>query len=52
MILKAAACLRDSRDKERHLLDVALLLTVVEDPYAECEQWRTNGQAAPRIHSA
>ncbi len=32
--LKAAAYQTDSRDKERHLLDAALLLAVIEDPYA------------------
>ncbi len=35
VILKAAAYQTDSRDKERHLLDAALLLAVIEDPYAE-----------------
>lgn len=35
MILKAAAYQTDSRDKERHLRDAALLLAVIEDPYAE-----------------
>jgi hypothetical protein len=34
-ILKAAAYQTDSRDKERHLLDAALLLSVIDDPYAE-----------------
>lgn len=34
-ILKAAAYLSDSRDKERHLQDAALLLAVIEDPHAE-----------------
>lgn len=33
-ILKAAAYQTDSRDKERHLQDAALLLAVIEDPYA------------------
>lgn len=34
LILKAAAYQNDSRDKERHLQDAALLLAVIEDPYA------------------
>lgn len=37
VILKAAAYQTDSRDKDRHLLDAALLLAVIEDPYAERE---------------
>lgn len=39
VILKAAAYQADSRDKERHLQDAALLLAVIEDPYAEREQF-------------
>ena len=35
VILKAAAYQTDSRDRERHLRDAALLLAVVDDPYAE-----------------
>lgn len=34
-ILKAAAYLTDSRDKERHLQDAALLLAAIDDPRAE-----------------
>lgn len=34
LILKAAAYQTDSRDKERHLQDAALLLAVIDDPYA------------------
>ena len=33
LILKAAAYQTDSRDKERHLQDAALLLAVIDDPY-------------------
>lgn len=33
--LKAAAYLADSRDRERHLQDAAVLLACVEDPFAE-----------------
>ena len=55
VILKAAAYQTDSRQKERHLLDAALLLAVIEDPYAEREQFagsdsarlRTLAQALP-----
>ncbi len=39
VILKAAAYQIDSRDRERHLLDAALLLAVIEDPYAERKQF-------------
>ncbi len=39
VILKAAAYQTDSRDRERHLQDAALLLAVIEDPYAEREQF-------------
>lgn len=39
VILKAAAFQIDSRDKERHLQDAAVLLAVIEDPYAEREQF-------------
>lgn len=35
VILKAAAFQTDSRDSERHPRDAALLLAVLEDPYAE-----------------
>lgn len=39
LILKAAAYQSDSRDKERHLQDAALLLAVIEDPYSLREQF-------------
>ncbi len=39
LILKVAAYQSDSRDRERHLQDAALLLAVIEDPYAEREQF-------------
>lgn len=35
VILKAAAYQSDTRDRERHLQDAALLLAVIEDPLAE-----------------
>ncbi len=37
MVLKAAAYLTDSRDRDRHLFDAAALLACVEDPFAEAE---------------
>lgn len=39
LILKAAAYESDSRDRERHLQDAALLLAVIDDPYTEREQF-------------
>jgi hypothetical protein len=39
VILKAAAYQTDSRDNERHLQDAALLLAVIQDPYAVREQF-------------
>jgi hypothetical protein len=39
LILKAAAHQTDTRDRERHLQDAAVLLCCVEDPYAEREQF-------------
>ncbi|TDE89592.1 hypothetical protein EXU48_20150 [Occultella glacieicola] len=38
VILKAAAYQTDSRDRERHLQDAALLLAVIDDPRAERQQ--------------
>ncbi len=35
VVLKAAAYRTDTRDRERHLQDAALLLAVIEDPYLE-----------------
>lgn len=48
-ILKAAAYQTDSRDKERHLLDAALLLAVIEDPYAE--RAGLTGSDRPRLQT-
>lgn len=45
VILKAAAYQTDSRDKERHLLDAALLLAVIENPYAELERFTGSDRA-------
>jgi len=49
VILKAAAYHTDSRDKERHLQDAALLLAVIEDPYAEREPF--TGSDGSRIQT-
>ena len=49
VILKAAAYQSDSRDKERHLQDAALLRTVIEDPYLEREQF--TGSDRSRLQS-
>lgn len=46
-ILKAAAYLTDSRDKERHLQDAAVLLAVIEDPHAE--RTGLSGSDRPRL---
>lgn len=35
LVLKAAAYLSDSRDRERHLFDAAALLACIDDPFAE-----------------
>ncbi len=49
VILKAAAYQTDSRDAERHLHDAALLLSVIEDPYAEREQFAGSDKARVAI---
>ncbi|AIY17860.1 hypothetical protein GUY44_19955 [Pimelobacter simplex] len=49
VILKAAAYQTDSRDRERHLQDAALLLAVIDDPYAEREQFAGSDRA--RLHT-
>lgn len=38
LILKAAAYVADSRDRDRHLKDAAVILACAEDPFAEFEQ--------------
>jgi hypothetical protein len=45
LVLKAAAYQTDLRDKERHLQDAALLLSVIEDPYAEREHFAGSDRA-------
>lgn len=39
VVLKSAAYQTDSRDRDRHLQDAALLLAVIEDPYALREEF-------------
>jgi len=39
VIVKAAAYQADSRDRERHLQDAALLSAVIDDPFVEREQF-------------
>lgn len=39
LILKAAAYQTDSRDRERHLYDAAVLLCCIENPYVEKERF-------------
>lgn len=39
VVLKAAAYRTDSRNRQRHLQDAALLLAVIEDPYTEREHF-------------
>lgn len=48
VILKSAAYQVDHRDKDRHLLDAAILLATVEDPYAERAGF--TGSDQKRIH--
>lgn len=45
LILKAAAYQTDSRDRDRHLQDAALLLAVIEDPYVDREQFAGSDRA-------
>lgn len=40
LVLKAAAYWTDSRAPERHLLDAAVLLSCMDDPYAAREQFK------------
>lgn len=60
VVLKAAAYLADSRDRERHLFDAAALLACVEDPFVEREGFAGSDrkrllrlqQALPESHLA
>lgn len=49
VILKAAAYQADTRDRGRHLQDAALLLAVIEDPYAEREQFTGSDRSRIRV---
>jgi hypothetical protein len=52
VILKAAAYGSDSRDRQRHLQDAALLLSVL-DPYAERERFAGSDRSRlPAVRSA
>lgn len=45
VILRADASQTDSGDRERHLQDAALLLAIIEDPYAAREQFAGSDRA-------
>jgi hypothetical protein len=45
LVLKAAAHQTDTRDRERHLRDAALLLATIDDPFAEREQFAGSDKA-------
>lgn len=47
LILKAAAYMTDTRDRERHLQDAVVLLAAIEDPFAERDQFA--GSDWPRV---
>ncbi len=51
LILKAAAYETDSRDRERHLQDAALLLAVIDDPYAVREHFAGSDRSRLRALS-
>lgn len=45
LILKAAAYQTDTRDRERHLYDAAVLLCCIEDPYSDRERFAGSDRA-------
>lgn len=49
LILKAAVFQTDSRDRQRHLQDAALLLGVLEDPYVAREQFTGSDRSRLRM---
>jgi hypothetical protein len=49
LILKAAAYVTDTRDRDRHLADAAVLLACVEDPVAEREQLAGSDRARLQV---
>ena len=49
LILKAAAYQTDSRDRERHLRDAAVLLAAVEDPFAQLDHLAGSDRARLRV---
>ncbi|EFQ84351.1 hypothetical protein HMPREF0063_10203 [Aeromicrobium marinum DSM 15272] len=50
LILKAAAHLADSRNPERHLQDAAVLLSCLDDPWAELEKPRSGSDGTRLRH--
>jgi hypothetical protein len=50
LIIKSAAHKADSRDPERHLLDAAVLLACIDDPYAELERPASGSDRSRLIH--
>lgn len=49
VILKAAAYVTDSRDRDRHLYDAAALLACIEDPFTEVESLAGSDRRRIRI---
>lgn len=50
LIIKSAAHKADSRDPERHLLDAAVLLACIDDPYVELERPASGSDRSRLIH--
>lgn len=50
LILKAAAHRTDTRDRERHLLDAAVLLACITDPFAELEREPSGSDRSRVLH--
>lgn len=50
LILKSAAHLADSRDAERHLLDAAVLLACIDDPFAALESHESGSDRKRLLH--
>lgn len=48
-VLKAAAYMHDSRDRQRHLYDAAALLACIEDPFADADQLRGSDRRRLRL---
>jgi hypothetical protein len=53
LVLKAAAWLEDSRDRERHSQDAALLASLISDPIAERRRFRgSDRKRLLKLHTA